>query len=65
MSNKPSQIVQMFLTKNCVQDLPEQHEIVSATKVFTSVEEEVMETNINAAVRGLILVYPPISLTHI
>ena len=57
-----------FLTINCVQELPENKRgIVSATKEYTSVEDGVMQTNIKAAVRGLIhiLGIPAFSLTHI
>ena len=46
---------------NCVQELPENElTIISATKEYTSVPEEagVMETNIKAAVRELILILP-------
>ena len=47
------------LTINCVQELPENElGIVSATK------DGVIETNIKAAVRGLVLMFP-FSLTHI
>ena len=52
-----------FLTINCVQELPENElATVSATKEYTSVEGGVMETNIKAAVRGLILILPSLSL---
>ena len=49
-----------FLTIKCAQELPENElAIVSAKKEYTSAEGGVTETNIKAAVRGLILVPPP------
>ena len=47
------------------QDLPENEPaIISTTKDCTTVEDRVTETNSKAAVRGLILTTPAISLTH-
>ena len=50
------------------QDLPENHDelpIVSTTNECTLVENRAMETNSRAAVRGLILILPSLSDTHL
>ena len=47
-----------FLILNCVQELPVPRDELSTTKESNSVEDQVMETNPKAAVRGLILNLP-------
>ena len=55
-----------FLTINCIQELPENElAIVSATRERTSVEDQDVETNSKAGVRGLILVSSHLSEIHI
>ena len=48
-----------FLTIKCAQELPENELAIVSAKEYTSAEGGVTETNIKAAVRGLILVPSP------